>query len=233
MAWSPGRAGVRRARVPRPLLVLVATALVLVSACTGGSEPGSRPTPSPSSTAPSSPAPVTIRLATYGDKVTLAAYRRLAQAFSAEYPNVTVKLETSPDLVTAQDKLERGFAAGTAPDVFLEDHDRLPALVAEDRVEPLDELLEERDVSFGDNYQRLGLEGFAADSRLQCMPNDVSPYVVFYNQRMLDFASLVEPGEDPPTAEIRLDLGAVRAGRPGDVARPGEGRLLPARGWPP
>ena len=81
--------------------------------------------------------------------------------------------------------MDRGFDAGTPPDLFLTRQTSLPTLMADDRVQPVDELLEERGVQFGDNYQRLGLEAFAADAALQCMPNDVSPYVVFYNKRLL------------------------------------------------
>ena len=77
----------------------------------------------------------------------------------------------------------------------------LPSLVEEDRVQPVDELLEERGVQFGDTYQRLGLEAFAAEASLQCMPNDVSPYVVFYNKRLVVPQSTAEPGETPPTPE--------------------------------
>ena len=81
--------------------------------------------------------------------------------------------------------MDRGFDAGTPPDLFLTRQTTLPSLVADGRVQPVDQLLEQRGMQFGDNYQRLGLEAFAADSALQCMPNDVSPYVVFYNKRLL------------------------------------------------
>lgn len=136
----------------------------------------------------------------YGDRV-LAAYRRIAAAYSQEHPNVTVRVQSAPDAVTAKDRLERGFAAGSAPDVFLTDQTTLPSLVAAQEVQPVDELLEQRGVQFGDNYERLGLEAFSANSALQCMPNDVSPYVVFYNKRLLVPHQLTVPGEDPPTTE--------------------------------
>jgi multiple sugar transport system substrate-binding protein len=73
--------------------------------------------------------------------------------------------------------------------------------VSKSRVQPVDQLLEERGVEFGDNYERLGLEAFAADDALQCMPTDVSPYVVFYNRRLFSSVRLAEPGQDEPTPE--------------------------------
>ena len=82
--------------------------------------------------------------------------------------------------------------------MFLTSASDLPALVADGRVQPVDGLLEERGIQFGDNYERLGLEAMAADSALQCMPNDVSPYVVFYNKRLLDTSLLPSRTDSVP-----------------------------------
>lgn len=118
-----------------------------------------------------------------------------------EKPGVTVEVESVSDASTAQQRLDRQFVSGTAPDLFLTDSSVLPNLVAGARVQPVDGLLEQRGLEFGDTYERLGLEAFAADSSLQCMPNDVSPYVVFYNRRLLVPADLVPAGKTPPTPE--------------------------------
>jgi len=198
---APGRRS--RRRVPassRVLLCLLGLLALVTTACTTDPDPRSEPTPSPSATS-SSAAPVTLRFAVYGDRPTLAAYRELAAAYEAEKPNVTVEIEAAPDRVTGEDRLDRAFTAGTAADVFLVDHQQMPKLLADDRVQPLDELMEERDILFGDNFQRLGLEAFAADSALQCMPNEVSPYVVLYNRRLMVPSRLVGPDEEPPTPE--------------------------------
>lgn len=56
-------------------------------------------------------------------------------------------------------------------------------------------------MQFGDNYQRIGLEAFAGDSALQCMPNEVSPYVVYYNKRLVVPRTFGLPGETPPSPE--------------------------------
>jgi multiple sugar transport system substrate-binding protein len=144
---------------------------------------------------------VTLSLAVYGEPSGVAAYRKLAAAYMREKPNVTVKVEAFGDPVTARVRLNGHFADGTAPDVFLTDSTALPSLVSQERVQPVDELLEARGVQFGDAYERLGLEAFAANSALQCMPSDVSPYLIFYNKRLLRPESLAAKGEDPPTAE--------------------------------
>ncbi|MDX6300996.1 MAG: multiple sugar transport system substrate-binding protein [Nocardioidaceae bacterium] len=144
---------------------------------------------------------MTLSFAVYGEPGEVAAYRKMAAAYMRQKPNVTIKVEASGDPVTAKVRLNGHFADGTAPDVFLTDSTALPSLVSQKQVQPVDQLLEARGVQFGDAYERLGLEAFAADSALQCMPDDVSPYLIFYNKRLLNPASLAAKGEDPPTAE--------------------------------
>ena len=177
--------------------------LVLCSGAAACTTTSDRPASSESSATASSSStgPVTLRFAVYGNRVNVAAYRRIAEVYSQEHPNVTVRVESTPNAITAEDRLDRGFAAGSAPDLFLTDQTRLPSLVVAQQVQPVDQLLEQRGVQFGDNYERLGLEAFSSDSALQCMPNNVSPYVVFYNKGLLVPRTVIVPGEDPPTIE--------------------------------
>lgn len=192
------RAVLRATALASGLLCLAATAC---TASTSTVDP--QPSPTTASTSPSTaPAtPVTLRFAVYGSPGVVSAYRQLARAYTTQHPEVTLKVEAAADAVTAGDQLDRAFAAGRPPDLFLTQQTALPALVEGDRVQPVDALLEQRGVQFGDQYQRLGLEAFAAKSALQCMPNDVSPYVVFYNKRLIVPRLLGQPDETPPTPE--------------------------------
>jgi multiple sugar transport system substrate-binding protein len=192
------RRGVRRTRLGAP--AVAAALLCLVSACTSGGEPSSTPSATPTSPSSSAAGPVALRFAVYGGSSEVAAYRTLAATYHEEHPNVTVRIEPSPDAAAAGVMLNRQFADGTAPDLFLADSTDLPTLVSQDRVQPVDELLEDRGIEFGDNYERLGLEAFAAEARLQCMPSDVSPSVVFYNRRLFSSVRLADP-EQPDQPE--------------------------------
>ena len=187
---------------------VVTSALVLcalTAGCTGpaAEAPGSSPGTSAASASPSDPPaePVTLTFAVYGSRGSVAAYDELARSFTKNNPRITVEVERAPDVVDAMASYERAYAEGNPPDVFLADHDHLPALVEQDMVQPVDGLLEERDLDFGDGYQRDGLESFAASDALQCMPHDVSPTVVYYNKDLVDLTRLVEEGETPPNAE--------------------------------
>ena len=200
----------RRRRLSRPRLgaATLAALACLVSGCSGGS-PSPTPTASSSATgdpnaagaSPSSTAPVTLRFSVYGDQEQQDAYRAVARAYTRLRPNVTIKVETAASPSTARGRLDRDFAAGTPPDVFLTAASATPSLVQRQRVQPVDELLEKRGVQFADYYERLALEAFSADDALQCMPTDVSPYLVIYNRRLFSSVRLGEPGAEPVTPQ--------------------------------
>lgn len=198
----------RRCRRALVATTLAAT-LGLAAACTSGGGPAGSPSPSssapsPSSTTPSpTGGPVTLRFGVYGDASRVAAYRRMALAFHRRHPLVTVRVTSVPDAAQAESRLRREFTLGTAPDLFVADSTTVPSLVAGGRVQPVDTLLEDRGVEFGDEYERLGLEAFAENSSLQCMPSDVSPYVVFYNKRLVDLTAGIQPPDNLlPTPDV-------------------------------
>jgi multiple sugar transport system substrate-binding protein len=180
-----------------------ATAAVALCAGLAGCLPADRSGPAerPSPSASSEPAAphVTLRVGVFGDPATLAAYRDLVRRYTAGHLDVSVDVESSPDAASATSRLRSQLQRGGAPDVFLVPHDALPAMVAAHQVQPVDELLEERGVQFGDTYQRAGLEAFSANSALQCMPQDVSPLVVYYNTRLLHLSRMPAGGDPPPS----------------------------------
>lgn len=190
-----------RVRRTRAGAALVGTVLTLVASCTSSGAPSpsaaSAPSTSASAVGVSSTGPVTLRFAVYGDRATVAAYRALGRAYMRRKPQVTVQVESTPSATIAESRLHRQFTARDAPDLFLTRVTALPELVAKGRVQPVDDLLEQRGMQFGDSYERLGLEAFAAQSSLQCMPSDVSPYVLFYNTRL--FAATRMAATEQPT----------------------------------
>jgi multiple sugar transport system substrate-binding protein len=183
-------------------VVALLTAAVAMTGCTDdakGDGPAASPTTPSSAASSSSSGPTTLRFSVYGDAETIDAYRALAAAYTRAHPDVVVKVDAVSRATAQSRSLDQEFDAGDAPDLFLTDAKRIPALVADERVQPVDGLLEERGVSFGDSYERLGLEAMAQDSALQCMPSDVSPEVIFFNKRLLDPGVLLSlPGQPDP-----------------------------------
>ena len=187
----------------RKVVAATITAAGLVAAGCTASTPSSDEgpvEPSPSGSSPAGSGPISLRFAVYGDKALVASYVDLADAFTKKNPQVRIKVDHTRSAATANADLDTEFAAGTAPDVFLLGAGELPRMVEAGRVQPVDALLEERDVDFGDGYQRDGLEAFSGESALQCMPNEVSPVVVYYNAELLNLRALVEAGDEPLSA---------------------------------
>ncbi len=179
-------------------------ALCLTAACTSTEgEPAPTPSPSPTTSATSAAAtdPVNLRFAVYGGEEEIESYVDMAEAFTKNNPNITVTVDRAPDSNAAMASLENRFSQGNPPDMYLAEREDMPALMAERRVQPVDELLEDRQLDFGDGFQRGGLEAFSAESSLQCMPHDVSPMVVYYNERLLNLRSLAEEPDETPNPE--------------------------------
>jgi len=179
---------------------VAASLCATLAGCNGRSDADPTPSPStslssadPSSAGPSS-APQDIDVAVYGDAARLSAYRQIADAFTAQHPDVRVTVHTAPDADTAAAQAIDALQLGAGPDVFLADQQNLPALVATGGLQPVDHLLENRGLQFGDDHQRVALTSMSADSRLQCMPAEMSPLVVYLNTRLVPRHQLADSG---------------------------------------
>lgn len=191
---STGLRVVRRT-TGRALAGGVAALLCLtLAACSGEDDPTPKPTPTPQG-------PVLLSFSVYGPPPVVTAYAKIAADFSAAHPGVVVNVHPYDNHEQSDDALKKAAAADTEPDIFLAERSDLPYLTEDDRIKPVDQLLSERGVDFGDGFQREALEAFSGDSSLLCMPVDISPLVVYYNTRLVDLAKLTGPGETPVSAD--------------------------------
>ena len=176
--------------------LLVVTLTSGLTACTddGGS---STPTPEPSTdpTSSSPPERIDLTFGVYGTNDEISAYTLMANHFDTvnDRTDVTVKAWLQ------HDGLRRSIEQNKPlPDVFLVSRRDLRWFVESGLTRPVDTLLDERGVDFGDVYSRDALEAFSSDNQLQCMPYGVSPQVVFYNESMIDFERMELRGLDVP-----------------------------------
>ncbi len=183
----------RRRAVQR--LLTAGAALLVLSACTSADEP---PRADPS---PTPPGPVTITFAVYGPDPVIKAYREIAARHTRSHPGTRVDVQAYANHDEAMAARRTATAAGDPPDLFLMDRDDLVELAEDRAIRRVDDLLAAREVDFGDGYTRNGLEAFSAESALQCMPSDISPLVVYYNQRLIDLTQVAEPGRNPVSPE--------------------------------
>jgi multiple sugar transport system substrate-binding protein len=162
--------------------------MLALAACEadGGNTP--QPAPSPSTTTAD---PVQLTLGVEGSPDELAAYEAVAESFDSLYDPAEVEVT---DYDSSADMLDAIRDGEELPDVFLASRDDLATLREERLIRPVDVLLDERGVDFGDGYSRDALQAFSADDRLQCMPYGISPMVIFYNTELVDFDKIEARG---------------------------------------
>lgn len=180
------------------MTLAVTLVLVPLAACTTSEAPP--PTPPPTSGTPAR-----LTFGAFGAEAEIEAYGQVVESFNSLRDDVEVELVPSADAEDLADRIRKG---GEVPDVFLVSRDDLAWLVQKRLTQPVDALLDERGVDFGDGYSRDGLQAFSADDRLQCMPYGISPRVVFYNTDMVDFDTMAARGlpapvESPADARAR------------------------------
>ena len=194
-----------RVRSVRRGVAAVAVLLVVVAGCTSNDDPPkAKPTPKPE-------AKTEVTLAVYGPTPVTDAYKRLAAAYTVEHTGVKVEVRDYPTRRVAMEALRTSTEEGDAPDLFLMDHDDLAALTEEKALRRVDDLLAAREIDFGDGYTRNGLEAFASDAALQCMPVDVSPMVVYFNPKLIELDRIAEPGAKPVTSDDGWSMEEFRA----------------------
>jgi multiple sugar transport system substrate-binding protein len=176
--------------------IVVSVAIALAAAVAGCTDDDDEPTPlGPSSTGAVSRANLTFGV--WGSENETAAYQGVVDTYNAYHDDAKVKIKaygTHDDLIAAID-------GGDVPDVFLISRSDLGDLQEKQLNQPIGDLLDERDVDFGDGYSRLALEAFASDRKLQCMPYGISPMVIYYNTELVDWEAMAERGLDVPAVD--------------------------------
>lgn len=89
-------------------------------------------------------------------------------------------------------RLSTGFASGNAPDVFLINYRDYSPFVQRGAVEPAGPLLEAQGVDLADYYEP-PLRAFTYDGVLQCMPQNISSLVVYWNRALFAEADVAPP----------------------------------------
>ncbi len=170
--------------------LLAAVVAASLAACTGADPEPPPPSPSEVSTPPE---PVELSFGVFGPRSEVAAFEEVADQY-ASTNDVSVDVTS----YSSSEAAARAYRSGELPDVFLLSQRDLALMTEGDLLRPVDELLDERGVSFGDTYARDALEAFAVDNSLTCIPYAVSPMVIYYNTDLVDFPTMVRQGLDAP-----------------------------------
>lgn len=183
--------------------MLVALSMA-VSAC-GTENPAVQPT-QPTGQATSMPAgsPATsnanlsgeISLQAFGDPAEMAVINETVAGFNKIYPNVKVNIINVPSQGDHMTKLSTSFAAGNPPDVWLLNYRRYGQFAAQGVIEPAGPLLANSATLKEDMYYQQPLEAFRYKGVLQCIPQNISSLVVYYNKNLFTENNVAFPKAD-------------------------------------
>jgi multiple sugar transport system substrate-binding protein len=162
---------------------------------------------------------VKLTFGVYGSPDEVAAYTDMARHFDSTNERAEVAVEHWKGHDGLRTAVERG---DPLPDVFLVSRRDMRWYLDNQLTRPVDSLLDERGVDFGDVYSRDALTAFSSDNRLQCMPYGVAPEVVYVNEDLVDFEKMANRGLDVPSDHRRWSWDQFVAAAD-FAARPGKG----------
>jgi multiple sugar transport system substrate-binding protein len=142
---------------------------------------------------------VTLQL--FGDAEELAVYRKLVAAYERKTGRQVELIEVADRDAHVQ-KLTTSFAGGDPPDVFLVNYRNYAGFADRGVLEPVGPRLEASGKLARAEFYPQPLEAFTFDGRLQCMPQNVSSLVVYYNRDRFRAAGLADPASDWTFAEL-------------------------------
>ncbi len=166
----------------RMLLVFVLVGLIafVLSACQPASDGISGP-------------PQTVTFMITGGPEELAAYETLVADFKRDVPGIEVSLSHIPSGGEFRQKLATMFSAGSPPDVFLYNFRRLGVYASEGAIHPLDALLDASETVKREEFYPATLTAFTYQGALQCLPQNLSSPVFYYNKALFDAAGVAYP----------------------------------------
>jgi multiple sugar transport system substrate-binding protein len=137
----------------------------------------------------------TVTYGVFGSPAEVAAYQEVVEGYNAQATTVEVELRSWRTPVAMLRELEAG---AELPDLYQVSRNQLAEVIEEERNVPLFSLLEDREVSYGDNYPLDAIEAFSVGDDLQCMPYGISPRVMYVNTDLVDFERMRQRGLPAP-----------------------------------
>ena len=145
----------------------------------------------------SAQAQTTISVAVSGSASELALRYEAADLYMEQNPDVKIEwIDLGGDRITKTMTLISG---GAAPDV-LYINENVVTYASKGVLEPLDKFIEAEEPGYLDGFYKSLIDLMTWRGSIYAMPQEVSPYVVYYNKTLLD-----QYGIEPPTDEWTFD----------------------------
>src|SRR5260221_12768884 len=144
----------------------------------------------------------TISFYVFGDLAEKAAYQTLVTAFNAKYPDITVNMvytqgEDEFHSLNGEDeyrsRLSLDFASGKPPAVFLMNYREYGIFGEKGQLEQLGSYLAQSKVVQADDFYPQALAAFTRNNVLDCVPQNLSGTVVYYNKDLFQKAKVDFP----------------------------------------
>ncbi|MDQ3954366.1 MAG: sugar ABC transporter substrate-binding protein [Actinomycetota bacterium] len=139
--------------------------------------------------------PGSIEFQVAGDPEEIVVYRSLVNDFEKSHEDIDVNLIDVADKDDHLTKLSTAFTGGNPPDVFLVNFREYSQFVVRGALEPVGPHLESMEIDTADYYEP-PLEAFTFAGELQCMPQNISSLVVYYNKSLFKKAGVASPSDD-------------------------------------
>ncbi|HVM36747.1 MAG TPA: sugar ABC transporter substrate-binding protein [Actinomycetota bacterium] len=149
-----------------------------------------------------------------GETEEVAVYRAAARAFEKANADIDVRLIGVASKDDHLARLVTAFSGGTPPDVFLVNFREYAQFVTRAAIDPIEAHLQAAGIDL-DDYFEAPLEAFTYDGMLQCMPQNISSLVVYFNRTLFAHAGIERPDGSWDWEEFRrvareLTTGDVR-----------------------
>ncbi|MDN5743963.1 MAG: extracellular solute-binding protein [Nocardioidaceae bacterium] len=139
-----------------------------------------------------------LQFAVWGAKAEIEAYQGVVDDYNASSSDTRVTVKAWPDAAAMLADIRSG---DERPDLYMLPRSELAETIKAKRNRPLLDLLDERKIPIGDDFERNAVAAFSTDDDLQCMPYISAPTVMYYNTKLIDFDKMAEA--DLPTPSRR------------------------------
>jgi multiple sugar transport system substrate-binding protein len=147
-------------------------------------------------TAPAGSLKGEISLQAFGEPAEIKVIEDLVAGFKEVHPDVKINIIAVPSQGDHMSKLSAAFAAGNPPELWLLNYRRYGQFAARDVIEPAGVLLQKSQVLKEDMFYPQPLEAFRYKGVLQCIPQNISSLVVYYNKDLFTQYNVPFPTRD-------------------------------------
>jgi multiple sugar transport system substrate-binding protein len=200
------------------LLVMVS---IVAASCDSGSTPPLAATsvPGTSPTAGNASLSGSIEFQVFGDPAELRIFESVSAAFNQSHPGATVKIVHIPNQTDHMTKVSTSLAAGNPPDIFLINYRRYGQFASAGVIEPAGPLMAKSTLISEDQYFAESLDAFKYKGVLQCVPQNVSNLVVYYNKDLFQKNNVPLPTSDWTWNDFMNAAGTLTQDTDGDGRR--------------